>query len=79
MVHVFDIIPIGAFVGSVIMLVLYVAIMAFLIIYTLLHSRLFARSSLPPDCLDEYHRQLGSTVAIFPSGDVVGSRLLSEC
>ena len=49
MALVFGYVPVGAFVGMVIMIVLYVAIMLTLVIYTLLHLRIFGRSSLLPD------------------------------
>ena len=49
---VFGYIPVGAFVGVVILILLYVAIMLTLIVYTLFHLRLFGRSSLLPDGLD---------------------------
>ena len=68
MVHLFALIPVGAFVGMVIMVLLYVAIIACLVIYTLLHSKLSGRSSLLSDGLVEHHRQLGSAAAIIPGG-----------
>ena len=68
MVHLFSIIPVGAFVGMIIMLLLYIAIIACLVIYTLVHTRLFGRSSLLSDGLVEHHRQPGSAAAIVPRG-----------
>ena len=68
MVHLFSIIPVSAFIGVVIMVLLYVAIIACLVIYTLLHSKLFGRSSLLSDGLAEHHRQPGSAAAIIPEG-----------
>ena len=68
MVHLFDIITVGDFVGVIIMILLYVTIIVCLITYTLLHTRLFGRSSLLSDGLVEHHRELGSAAAIIPSG-----------
>ena len=53
MVLVFGYVPVGAFIGIVIMILLYAAIIVNLIIFTLLHLRLFGRSSVLPDGLDE--------------------------
>ena len=68
MVQLFSLIPVGAFVGIVIMILLYVAIIACLVIYTLLHSRLFGRSSRLSDGLVEHHGKLGSAAASLSSG-----------
>ena len=53
MVLVFGYIPVGAFIGIVLIILLYVAIIINLVIFTLLHLRLFGRSSLLPDGMDE--------------------------
>ena len=66
--HLFSLIPVGAFVGIVIMILLYIAIIACLVIYTLLHSKLFGRSSLLSDGLVDHREKLGSAAASLSSG-----------
>ena len=68
MFHIFKYIPVGAFVGIVIMILLYIAIIACLVIYTLLHSKLFGRSSRISDGLVEQHKQLESAATSLSSG-----------